>query len=213
MRNSFLNIDDLDNENKKFIKNAIKNNNILKNLLDSDTLYDIHDFESDFETFSNIIFSAGMKCRYYKDKLLYKNKSDKPFLVPILSSNAFDINEKKDIEKNIFKTEITFLKKNNNLYRCGILLMPPNSKIIKTQGSFNPYMFIYNLNESTIKIECNDCEEKQITKDNYCIADYNSKVFKISNLSNTLSYSFVSLLKTSANSKPNLFASNINIYN
>jgi len=213
MRAPFLNIRETGQDNEQFISSILENIKLLKNLLKEDKKYIIHDFESDFETENNIVFSAGMKCRYYTDSLNNKTNYDKPFLIPILSSNAFDSKEPIDFLKNEFNTDLSFLKGNKDLYRCGILFLPPQSMIIKTQGSFNPYLFLYNFSASDISVECAGTDKQIIKENSYCVVDYNSKVFKVQNLSTEISTSFVSLLKTSANSKPNFFASSVNIAN
>jgi len=209
MRAPFLNLNEMEEDNRSFILSVLHNSNSLKKIIKADKNYTIHDFESDFQVQSNIIFSAGMKCRYYTDILSNKTGYNKPFLIPILSSNAFDDNEPIDFFKNEFEINLNFLKGNRNLYRCGVLFLPPETMIIKTQGSFNPYLFLYNFSSSDIFTECTGTDSQTIKENNYCIVDYNSKVFKLQNLSKELSISFVSLLKTSANPKPDFLTFSI----
>lgn len=210
MRPSFINLLDVDINNSNFINSVLEKKQSLLKLLNKKKEYEIHDFESDFQSTDDIIFSAGMKCRYYKKKLIEKKCYKTPYLVPIISSNTFDIKELKDVVKNNFSNNLNFLKGNSNLYRCGFLFLPSRSLIIKTQGSFNPYVFLLNLTSSKILIECNSNKSLTIDKNNFCIADYNSKVFKIQNLDNKLSISFVSLLKTSAHPEPYISTPSIN---
>ena len=211
MRPSFLNLSDIDECNKNFILSSYKNRENFHIMLDTDAEYTLHDFESDFELQNDIVFSAGMKCRYYKDSLKNKIDSTKPCLLPILNSNTFDNEEQKDVYKNNFNINLNFLENNKNLYRCGILFMPRGSLIIKTQGSFNPYFFIINLSDTKILIECNDSDSFTVSNNKICIADYNSKIFKVKNLSNQTACCFVSLLKIPTHSKPNLSTSSVNI--
>lgn len=211
MRPSFLNAHYLDKSNKNFILSAYKNKKMFLTMLDTNKNYILHDFESDFEVQNNVVFSGGMKCRYYEDTLQNKIKSNKPYFLPILNSNTFDNTEQKDGYKNNFNINLRFLENNENLYRCGILFMPSESLIIKTQGSCNPYFFILNLSETKILLECNEFNSFVVKNNKIGIADYNSKVFKIKNLSNRTAVSFVSLLKIPANSESNFSANSKNI--